>query len=164
MTLYFEVELSRDKRPGTEQNTSPVLTDMPPKKPSLFIIREVTDLGGTGTGEREKKICHKGDRVSMLATADRMNVSLPAQGRGHRPGAKRKAAAGSVCSHGSAVRSERCVQTKCKSHHLWKLTPSVWTCESGLPQSHSLHKSGKARNPEFGLCCEARQIHRVLAV
>lgn len=55
VTLYFEVELSRDKRPGTEQNTSPVLTDMPPRKPSLFIIREVTDLGGTGTREREKK-------------------------------------------------------------------------------------------------------------
>jgi hypothetical protein len=52
--LYFEVELSRDKRPGTEQNTSPVLTDMPPKKPSLFIIREVTDLGGTGTRERQR--------------------------------------------------------------------------------------------------------------
>lgn len=55
VTLYLEVELSRDKRPGTEQNTSPVLTDMPPRKPSLFIIREVTDLGGTGTREREKK-------------------------------------------------------------------------------------------------------------
>lgn len=49
VTLYFEVELSKDKRPGTEQNTSPVLTEIPPRKPSLFIIKEVTDFGGTGT-------------------------------------------------------------------------------------------------------------------
>jgi hypothetical protein len=62
--LYFEVELSRDKRPGTEQNTSPVLTDIPPKKPSLFIIREVTDLGGTGTRERWRK----GKKVSIKVT------------------------------------------------------------------------------------------------
>jgi len=60
----LEVELSRDKRPGTEQNTSPVLTDIPPKKPSLFIIREVTDLGGTGTRERWKK----GKKVSIKVT------------------------------------------------------------------------------------------------
>lgn len=53
VTLYFEVELSKDKRPGTEQNTSPVLTEIPPRKPSLFIIKEVTDFGGTGTGERK---------------------------------------------------------------------------------------------------------------
>jgi len=51
----LEVELSKDKRPGTEQNTSPVLTEIPPRKPSLFIIKEVTDFGGTGTGERKRK-------------------------------------------------------------------------------------------------------------
>lgn len=35
MTLYFDVELRRDRRPGTEQNTSFGLTT-PPKRPSLF--------------------------------------------------------------------------------------------------------------------------------
>lgn len=35
MTLYFDVELRRDRRPGTEQNTSLGLTT-PPKRPSLF--------------------------------------------------------------------------------------------------------------------------------
>lgn len=74
VTLYFEVELSKDKRPGTEQNTSPVLTEIPPRKPSLFIIKEVTDFGGTGTGERkgeegrEKPSRHEGaqDKAQSL--------------------------------------------------------------------------------------------------
>lgn len=35
VTLYFDVELRRDRRPGTEQNTSFGLTT-PPKRPSLF--------------------------------------------------------------------------------------------------------------------------------
>lgn len=35
VTLYFDVELRRDRRPGTEQNTSLGLTT-PPKRPSLF--------------------------------------------------------------------------------------------------------------------------------
>lgn len=35
VTLYFDVELSRDRRPGTEQNTSLGFTT-PPKSPSLF--------------------------------------------------------------------------------------------------------------------------------
>lgn len=55
MTLYLDVELSKESLPGTEQNTSPVFTDTPPRKPSLFIIREVTDFGGTGTRKRGKQ-------------------------------------------------------------------------------------------------------------
>ncbi|TNN84679.1 hypothetical protein EYF80_005094 [Liparis tanakae] len=35
VTLYFDVELRRDRRPGTEQNTSLGFTT-PPKRPSLF--------------------------------------------------------------------------------------------------------------------------------
>lgn len=36
VTLYFDVELRRDRRPGTEQKTSFGFTT-PPKRPSLFI-------------------------------------------------------------------------------------------------------------------------------
>lgn len=36
VTLYFDVELRRDRRPGTEQNTSFGFTT-PPNSPSLFI-------------------------------------------------------------------------------------------------------------------------------
>lgn len=49
VTLYLEVELSRDRRPGTEQNTSFTLTVTPPISPSLLIIRDVTLLCGIGT-------------------------------------------------------------------------------------------------------------------
>lgn len=55
VTLYLEVELSRDRRPGTEQNTSFTLTVTPPISPSLLIIRDVTLLCGIGTaGWREQ--------------------------------------------------------------------------------------------------------------
>ena len=36
MTLYFDVELNRDKRPGTEQNTSAGVVTI--AKPSLLLI------------------------------------------------------------------------------------------------------------------------------
>lgn len=49
VTLYFEVELSSDRRPGTEQNTSFMFTVTPPISPSLPSIREPTFLGGMGT-------------------------------------------------------------------------------------------------------------------
>ena len=57
MTLYFEVELSRDRRPGTEQNTSLGFTT-PPKRPSLFIGMAETLLfldKETGPEEAEQK-------------------------------------------------------------------------------------------------------------
>lgn len=71
MTLYFDVELRRDRRPGTEQNTSLGLTT-PPKRPSLFtgiaetllfldkdtgpIAREEErERGGDGGMERRKE-------------------------------------------------------------------------------------------------------------
>lgn len=40
VTLYFDVELRRDRRPGTEQNTSLGFTT-PPKRPSLFTGMEM---------------------------------------------------------------------------------------------------------------------------
>lgn len=43
VTLYFDVELRRDRRPGTEQNTSLGFTT-PPKRPSLFTGMEETLL------------------------------------------------------------------------------------------------------------------------
>lgn len=43
VTLYFDVELRSDRRPGTEQNTSFGFTT-PPKRPSLFIGIEDTAL------------------------------------------------------------------------------------------------------------------------
>lgn len=49
VTLYLEVELSSDRRPGTEQNTSLMLTVTPPIRPSLPSIREPMFLGGIGT-------------------------------------------------------------------------------------------------------------------
>lgn len=50
VTLYLEVELSSDRRPGTEQNTSLMLTVTPPIRPSLPSIREPMFLWGMGTG------------------------------------------------------------------------------------------------------------------
>lgn len=53
MTLYFDVELRRDRRPGTEQNTSLGFTT-PPKRPSLFTGMEETLLFlDKDTGPRE---------------------------------------------------------------------------------------------------------------
>jgi len=49
VTLYLDVELRSDRRPGTEQKTSFAFTEIPPIRPSLFIIREATLLWGTGT-------------------------------------------------------------------------------------------------------------------
>lgn len=43
VTLYFDVELRRDRRPGTEQNTSLGFTT-PPKRPSLLIGTAETAL------------------------------------------------------------------------------------------------------------------------
>ena len=49
VTLYLEVELRRDRRPGTEQNTSFIFTVTPPIRPSLPSIREPMFLCGMGT-------------------------------------------------------------------------------------------------------------------
>lgn len=57
VTLYLDVELRRDRRPGTEQKTSAGLDTPPRPKPSL--PRDRTDraepfsLDGTGTRERQ---------------------------------------------------------------------------------------------------------------
>ena len=61
VTLYLEVELSSDRRPGTEQNTSLMLTVTPPIRPSLPSIREPMFLGGMGTEGGEV-----GGAVSLL--------------------------------------------------------------------------------------------------
>ena len=56
VTLYLEVELSRERRPGTEQNTSPGLDTEPIPRPSL--LRDNADrdepfsLDGMGTKDR----------------------------------------------------------------------------------------------------------------
>lgn len=55
VTLYLEVELSSDRRPGTEQNTSFMLTVTPPISPSLPSMREPTFLGGMGTERRRSE-------------------------------------------------------------------------------------------------------------
>lgn len=60
VTLYFDVELRRDRRPGTEQNTSLGFTT-PPKRPSLFTGMAETllfldkDTGPIARGERERQ-------------------------------------------------------------------------------------------------------------
>lgn len=57
VTLYFDVELRRDRRPGTEQKTSFGFTT-PPKRPSLFMGMAETLLvldKETGPGEEKKK-------------------------------------------------------------------------------------------------------------
>lgn len=55
VTLYLEVELRRDRRPGTEQNTSLGLVT-PPMRPSLLMdsVEMVVPLAfeGMGTGKK----------------------------------------------------------------------------------------------------------------
>lgn len=58
VTLYLEVELSSDRRPGTEQNTSLMLTVTPPIKPSLPSIRAPMFLGGMGTEKWRRRVTH----------------------------------------------------------------------------------------------------------
>lgn len=59
VTLYLEVELRRERRPGTEQNTSPGLDTEPIPRPSLLRWRadraEPFSLEGIGTVERREE-------------------------------------------------------------------------------------------------------------
>ncbi len=59
MTLYLEVELRSDKRPGTEQKTSAGLDTPPRPKPSLVKDKAETaepfSFDGTGTVKRNRK-------------------------------------------------------------------------------------------------------------
>lgn len=62
VTLYFDVELRRDRRPGTEQNTSLGFTT-PPKRPSLFtgmemllfLDKDTGPEGERGRGEERRR-------------------------------------------------------------------------------------------------------------
>ena len=59
VTLYLEVELRRERRPGTEQNTSVGLDTIPSRdsfwkgRPSMFPLGRETGPGGGGTKERK---------------------------------------------------------------------------------------------------------------
>lgn len=66
VTLYLEVELSSDRRPGTEQNTSFMLTVTPPISPSLPSMREPMFLGGMGTEIGNQRHEHADtDRITL---------------------------------------------------------------------------------------------------
>lgn len=60
VTLYLEVELRRDKRPGTEQKTSAGFDTPPRPRPSLVRDRaeivEPFSFDGRGTIEKRKKV------------------------------------------------------------------------------------------------------------
>ena len=67
VTLYLEVELRRERRPGTEQNTSLMLTVTPPIRPSFPSISEPTFLGGMGTaGQKAGYRGHKDGTISVV--------------------------------------------------------------------------------------------------
>lgn len=59
VTLYLEVELRRDRRPGTEQKTSAGLDTPPRPRPSLVRDKAETaeplSFEGTGTVQRNRK-------------------------------------------------------------------------------------------------------------
>lgn len=82
MTLYFDVELSRDKRPGTEQKTSLGFTT-PPKRPSLltgmadtllFLDKDTGPIarGGKkgGQGKESVRIQRKGETESETVLSE----------------------------------------------------------------------------------------------
>lgn len=58
VTLYLEVELSSERRPGTEQKTSAGLDTAPMPRPSLPMVKAERDdpfsLDGMGTGTRTR--------------------------------------------------------------------------------------------------------------
>lgn len=60
VTLYLEVELSSERRPGTEQKTSAGLDTAPTPRPSLPMVKAERDdpfsLDGMGTGRGERKV------------------------------------------------------------------------------------------------------------
>lgn len=60
VTLYLEVELSSERRPGTEQKTSAGLDTAPMPRPSLPMVKAERDdpfsLDGMGTGWREREV------------------------------------------------------------------------------------------------------------
>lgn len=62
VTLYLDVELSRDRRPGTEQNTSVGFDTMPSRdsfwkgRPSALPLGRVTGPGGGWEGRKKKNV------------------------------------------------------------------------------------------------------------
>lgn len=56
VTLYLEVELSSERRPGTEQKTSAGLDTAPTPRPSFPMVKAERDdpfsLDGIGTGQK----------------------------------------------------------------------------------------------------------------
>lgn len=85
VTLYLDVELSNDSRPGTEQKTSLGLL-MPPTRLSLARERaeRLPALEGMGTVEQKKQGERKGGhRVSDRPTAGQASSTVDVEGFQH---------------------------------------------------------------------------------
>ena len=70
MTLYFDVELSNDKRPGTEQNTSAGVETM--ANPSLLLM----SLARIPKNVSSKWLMKNGDWVFLISSKIRTIKSL----------------------------------------------------------------------------------------